>query len=240
VNTPKGSKENTTMNTQTQSIGEKMNERKAGAVAKVKALLWADAPDLDAIAAVALGAGLTPADVSQIETEVAGARALLSAADGVDVAELTRAHAAAVAAEGKASAAAERAVDAAGQARWRTIEAERLLSAGKLAVDQAAQACMGGGIPSGKITEAIRLSMAEQDEVQRATERRGKAGILRHGVIPKLRERLAVAEKLAENYKHMPTPTPSLEAEKAAALQSAKAARQRLMDAEAELVELLK
>ncbi len=228
------------MNTQTKTIGERMQARQIEAREKIRALLWGDSPDGDAIAETALRAGLSAAEVAGLEADVAGVKALLSAAEGVDVAELARASAAAVATEAKADAAAQRAVDAAAQARDRAIEAEQALSVAKLAVAKAAQAAANGSIPAGKVTGAVRAALAEQKAEQLATERHGKAGILRHGVIPKLRAAADAAEKLAENYKHTPTPTPSLEAEKAGAIQSAKAARARLATAEAELAALSK
>jgi hypothetical protein len=225
------------MNESEKTIGARMNERKAGAVAKVKALLWADAPDVDQIAAVALGAGLSAVEVGQIEKEVAGAKALLTAAAAVDVAELARASAAAVAAEVKATAAAERASAAAAAAWDARREAEQALSVGKLAVDRAAQAAMAGSIPSGKVTASIKVSVAAREAEQLETERAGKAGILRTKTVPKLRQEAAAAAERAGLYQHLTAP--GIADEKTAAIQSAKAARERLADAEKELSELL-
>jgi polyhydroxyalkanoate synthesis regulator phasin len=235
------------MNTQTKSIGEKMNERKAGAADKIKSMLWGDEPDLDQIAATALSGGVAPVDVDAMAGAVAESKRVLAAAvdaEGQSPA-LTKAATAARTAAAKAERALSEATAAAELARDALAEAEAARATATAAVNAAANLLVRGDVPTDKAPTFLQEIVAQRKATEVAAQKASRIASLTQTIgwmknrVDGLKDELK-KEKGTDPAKENSIPGPAgLIAVQDAIAGRLKGERQRLADAEKELAGLL-
>jgi chromosome segregation ATPase len=155
------------------SIGDRMAARKSEAQAKIGSMLWAEEPDLDAIAATALAGGVEPAAVDKMHTDAEAAKRTLAAAVEADgkTAGLEKRLSAARAKTAQATAAYESAQAALRDAEQEQSGIEADLHVTRESVATAARSMQAGTIPTDH-APAFLAELVAQWKADEARQRR--------------------------------------------------------------------
>lgn len=179
-----------------QTLSERMAARQSEARAKIKAALWQDEPDGDAVAAVALAGGIPPAEVDKLAVEIETAKATLQGAvEAEKVLPGLRAKLATAKTEAEAATAALKAADAADDlARVALGEAEQAVTTATRERDAAALLLRSGTLPRELAPAFVREAMAREDAEHEAAAREARVTTLKRQTIPWLADRVTALE----------------------------------------------